>query len=265
MNAIIKRLNIESIYQIKISILNKIKKLETIDHDIEKELELIKGYRPYTLNFKYDNYDKDREIKYVDRVCWNYLVGLFELEKYMLCTDYEKMRKEIQNFQTPEFTIKNAQSWIDGLKELIYENIKTLINQVFISITEKTYYTGSGYCNRQKKKRNNNGIDENFIITTGDYDLIFGWYSHRPTITDDLEKVCYILSCEKLPDLTCKIIMRDKKQNEYENKYFRIKVCKNGNTHYWLNDEIRNKLNYYGSGKGIIGENIRIKIFEKGW
>jgi hypothetical protein len=263
MSDIIKRLDIENIYQVKLDILNSLKQLENIDNDIEKQLEIIKGYRPYRLNYEYGTYDEKREIKYVDRVCWYYLVGLFELEKYMLCTDYEKMRKEIQDFMTPEFTIENAQGWINGLKSLIYENVNTLIKQVFKRVTEETYLTGGNWYTGKKKKRNNNGIDEFFILSTHDYTYIFGYYCHSPTITDDLEKVCYILSGESLPKITCKDEMRDKKISEYENKYFKIKVCKNNNTHYWLCDDIRNKLNYYGSGEGIIGENIKIKIFDK--
>lgn len=265
MSEIIKRLDIKSIYQIKLLFLQEIYDLENLDKDIENTLEKLHGYRPYSLNFRYETFEEKREEKYIDRICWNYLVRLFELHKYMLCSDYNKLEKEIQNFQTPVFNLENAQGWLDSLKELIYDNVKTLLNKVFEKITTDTYYTGSGYSNRKKKKRNNNGIDENFIITTHDYDRIFGWYTQTPTLTDDLEKVCYILSGEKVPELTIKDVMRDKKTSEFENKYFKIKACKNGNTHYWLCKDIRNKLNYYGSGKGIIGESIKIKIFNEKW
>jgi Domain of unknown function (DUF4942) len=203
------------------------------------------------------------DLKYVDRICWYYLINLYELQKYMLTTDYEKIRKEIQNFQTPDFTIKNIKSWIEGLNALIYENVQNMIKQVFKSITEKTYFTGSSNSNKKKKKRNNNGIDRTFILTTNDYSQIFGFGQHSPTITDDLEKVCYILSGEKLPNSNCKYVMKSENKTEFENKHFKIKVCKNGNTHYWLGKEILDRFNFYGSGSGIIGENIRIKIFDK--
>jgi hypothetical protein len=48
-----------------------------------------------------------------------------------------------------------------------------------------------------------------------------------------------------------------------ENDYFSVKFCKNGNTHYTMNEEIREKLNKWGPEGNIIGENIKIKIFEK--
>jgi len=137
-----------------------------------------------------------------------------------------------------------------------------LIEDVFNRITNEDYFTGSGYSNRTRKKRNNNGIDKHFIITTNDH-YHLGWYSGKPTITDDLEKACYILDGQSVPEITIKETMRRGKIWESENKYFRIRVCKNGNTHYWLHDDIRNKLNLYGARKGIIGENIKIKVFEE--
>jgi hypothetical protein len=262
MNEIIKRLDIQEIFNVKSNLVKKITNFEELDCSVDAEFKIIHGYKPYRIDYRFENNFKNPAIKYIDRTCWSYLVDLYELQKYMLCTDYEKMQKEINEFVTPDFTIENAQGWIDSLKDLIFENVKTLIKQVFKSITEKTYYTGSGYP-RQKKKRNNNGIDESFIIYTNDYSNILGYCSHNPTITDDLEKVCYILSGEKLPDVTCKDIMRQEKKSEFENDYFYLKVCKNGNTHYRLNEDIRNKLNIYGAENGIIGENIKIKIFSK--
>ena len=258
MNDIIKRYNIYDLYKIKISLTSKIKKLQETDELIDEEIRLIQGYKPYRID-----YNEREELKYIDCVCWRYLVGMYELEKYMLCTDYKKMQKEINEYKTPEFTIENAKGWIDGLKQLIFDNVSLLIKQVFKSITESTYYTGSGYSNRQEKKRNNNGIDKSFIIHTFDYSSLFGYSYREPTITDDLEKACYILSGEKLPEITCKDIMRKENKTEFGNEYFYLKVCKNGNTHYQLNDDIRNKLNLYGSESGVIGEKIKIKIFEK--
>jgi hypothetical protein len=95
------------------------------------------------------------------------------------------------------------------------------------------------------------------------YGYSYGW--GRPTITDDLEKVCFILSGFPVPDVTCKDIMRRDKVREYKNEFFSLKICQNGNTHYWLNEDVRNKLNLIGSGHDRFGENIKIKIFDKRW
>jgi hypothetical protein len=200
--------------------------------------------------------------KYVDRTCWKYLVSLFRLEAYMLCTDYAKMMKEIDEYRTPVFTIENAEGWLAGLKALIHDNMKTLVKKVFAEITTETYQTGSGY-NGPRKKRNNNGVDKNFILGTGDWQDVFGWYSDRPTTTDDLEKVCYILAGQELPEETAKTIMRKTKSETYSCEWFSLKLCKNGNTHYTLSDDVREKLNRYGPEGAIIGENIKIKIVER--
>ena len=182
----------------------------------------------------------------------------------MLCTDYDKMCKEIGELKTPEFTLPNVHSWTEGLKALVYENVNTLIKQVFKAITEETYRTGGSYNSSTKKKRNNNGIDPFFILSTSDCRCIWGYYG-TPTITDDLEKVCWIVSGLPVPDITCKEVMRSNKTGDFQNEYFRLKVCHNGNTHYWLNEDIRKKLNLIGSGNDRFGENIKIKIFEKRW
>ena len=129
----------------------------------------------------------------------------------MLCTDYQKMESEIQEFRMPAYTVQNARAWIAGLKDLINDNIKTLIKRVFQEITDGTYRVGGGW-NGTKKKRNNNGIDKNFILDTGDWSSCFGYWSDRPTVTDDLEKVCHLLSGKTLPEKTAKAVMRDEKK-----------------------------------------------------
>jgi hypothetical protein len=260
-----KRFTIPDIIQIKNNYLNQIYKLDKLDTDINKNLQQINSYRPYRLNFDYYNSKEKPEVGYIDRACWSYLVRLFELHKYMLGTDYDKMQKDIENFKFPDFTLENAEGWILGLKDVIYDNVKTLIKTVFKKLTEDTYYTGSGYSSRKKKKRNNNGVDKRFIISTNDYSAIFGYNWYRPTITDDLEKVSYLLDGKKLPELTLKQKMKQDKKSEYANEYFKIKIYENDNTHYTLTDDLRDKLNLYGPEGAIIGENIKIKIFDKNY
>ena len=262
MSGIVKRKTIEDIYKIKLDLLYDLKELVKISNKIDETIQDIKGYAPFRIDFRYDSWDDNRETKYIDRTCWIYLVNLFELQKYMLCTEYKKMRDDIDKFNFPEFTIENANGYIQSLKHIIYDNVKTMMKTVYNKITEETYYTGAGYTNRKEKKRNNNGIDSMFILTTYDYSRIFR-YSGTPTITDDLEKLCYILHGEKLPDNTLIQNMYSEKKYEMENKYFKIRCCKNGNTHFHINEETRNKLNLYGSDPTKIGENIKIKIFDR--
>ena len=260
---IVKRHDIPDIYRIKLKFLEQLKAFQELEIVIEKTTDELEGHSPFRVDYRFDNFNEHSEIKYIDRICWRYLVSLFELYKYMLCTDYEKMKKQIETFDFPEFTVKNAEGWLDGLRGVIYDNIRTLITSVFKSVTEGTYYTGSGYSNQKKKKRNNNGIDKNFILHTNDYNM-FGYYD-RPTVTDDLEKVCYIMDGKTVPKVTLRQKMRQDNKTEFENDYFKIKVCHNGNTHYTLFDNSRDKLNYYGSDNSKIGENIKIKVFEKRW
>jgi len=258
---LVKRKTIPDLYTLKLNLLDKIKQVQTIESETDKAFDDILSYKPYRIEYRFGVYGENQEEKYIDKCCWTYLIRIFELEKYMLCTDYEKLKKQIEDFNFPVFNIENAEGYINSLKDIIYDNVKTMLKQVYETIIESTYYTGSGYSNRGKKKRNNNGIDKMFILTTYDYSNIFGYYT-RPTITDDLEKLCYILDNKKLPVDTIKNKMKGNGVSEYMNDYFKIKTCKNGNTHYWLTDAIRNKLNLYGADNSRIGENIRIKIFE---
>ena len=265
---IVKRLTVDDIYKIKLEHLRNVGLLKSTFEKIYIGLNPIHAYSGYYLddrsNFKYQENSTEKNIDYY---CWMYVVGLYHLEKYMLCTEYNKMMKEICNGKTPVFNPENAKMWLHGLRELIYENIKTMIESVFEKLMTKKYGTGN-----KIKKRNNNGIDKNFIITTRDYQSIHGYYSYsfgtnNPTVTDDLEKVCYILDGKNLPEITIKMKMKnnstyDCRCVEMENAYFKIKTCKNGNTHYTINDDIRNKLNKLGADSSIIGENIRIKEFE---
>jgi len=262
MSDIAKRKTIEEMYAKKIWMLNQIEKIYDLHKELDRCFEDFNGYSPARIDWKYDNFEKDREEKYIDRTMWFYLVNLFSLEKYMLCTDYAKMQKDVTDFKTPKFTIENANGWLEGLKQLIFENVKTMVKDVYKRITNDVYFTGSGYANKKKKKRNNAGIDTNFIITTYDYSRVFSYWNNNPTITDDLEKVCYILDGKTLPDTTIIQEMKQEDLSTHKNDYFTVKLCQNGNTHYKLTDETRDRLNLCGPAGAVIGENIKIKVFE---
>ncbi len=259
--AVAKRLTVEDIFALKVKVLGNIRRLEIVANQIQFDLEKIGAYSPYYIQDRYTTHGKDREEKEVDKDCWNYLVRFFSLEKYMLCTDYKKMIEEINSYKTPVFTVENANAWIAGLKDLINENVRVLVKKVFAEITDGAYYVGNGF-RGEKKKRNNNGVDKMFILYTRDYQSVFG-YGYDPTVTDDLEKVCYILAGKQIPEKTAKDQMRIAKSSEYENEFFGLKLCKNGNTHYTISDDVREKLNRYGPEGAIIGENIKIKILER--
>ena len=256
-----KRYTIENLYQLKLDAIQSIEELKNVDDKLRSNLQSIKGYPPYRFDWRFENHGENREEKYFDRIIWRYFINLCHLEKYMLCTEYEKMIKEIEEFRTPEFTPTNAEGWLLNLKKLIYENVRLMCKRVYDKLINGHYYTGSGY-NAPKKKRNNSGVDKRFILRTNDYSRIFGYWYNEPTITDDLEKVCYLLGGETLPEDT--IITKAKKDKicEVNCNYFSVKFCKNGNTHYLMNDNIRDKLNLIGPDGNILGESIKIKILD---
>lgn len=249
------RHTVETLYSLKLDLLRKMDLFESMDRDIVASLMALKSYSPYYITNKCQFRGDDRNEKYVDRIIWKYIVDLFFLHRYMLCTEYEKLQQDIENGNTPRFTVENARAWLEGLSELINDNVKTLIHQVFAEITQGHYYTG-----RICKKRNNNGIDKNFILYTNDYSSLFGYWTSKPTVTDDIEKVCYILAGQAMPKLTAKDSMRNDKAMKYGCEHFTLTVHQNGNSHYALAEPIREKLNLYGPQGAIIGENIKIKI-----
>lgn len=262
MGEVMIRLGISDVFAVKVELLGQIARLKAIDGDIRKTFERINGYSPIDLHERYETHAQDAAEKYVDKVCWRYLVSLFHLEKYMLCSDYDQMQKDIDGCRTPPFTVENAEAWIAGLKDLIHDNVRTLVKKVFQEITQGTYRTGSSY-NAPRKKRNNNGVDKRFILRTGEWSMMFAYWGEHPTVTDDLEKVCYLLAGRTLPEKTAKALMKAEKREEYSNGFFTIRVCRNGNTHYTLTDEIRDKLNRYGPEGAVLGEDIKIKIVER--
>lgn len=248
---IIKRYTIADLFQMKIKMLDEISEIE----ERVESLKGIDGHNYFRLEQAYEGRYQTHE-KNIDRSMWNYLIQLFELQKYMLCTEFKKINEKINNYEFPEFTVENADGWIAGLKELIYDNVKVLVKKVFSEVSE-SYYRGQG---QERKKRNNNGIDKFFIICNNDYARVHDYW-YNPTITDDLEKVCYILDGKKLPEITIINKMRAEKSSIGNNDYFEIKIHKNCNTHYkMLNENIRNKLNILGGDPSRIGELCKIKI-----
>jgi hypothetical protein len=253
----------QDLLKMKAELLKKLDEIRALNKSVEDSLEDYRMYSPYRLEFNFKFFGENAEVKWIDQKCWNYLIELYELHKYMACTEYEKLQKDLENGHYPEFTEANVESYILGLKSLVWDNVKGLLKRVYSELINGHYYTGSGYSSREKKKRNNAGLDKNFILSTRDYTCIFGYAYNYATVTDDLEKVCYILDGLKLPEQTIKDQMKTNKKHEAENKYFKIRVCKNGNTHYTIFKDTLDKLNKYGSDSSMLGEKIKIRIFER--
>ena len=261
-----KYLDLDVLFNDRNYLINSLLKLYSDYNSINKFRDKYERmYLPFDIKFSngLKNFKAEEYIqKSIDKNYWGMLIQKFNLKVYMLCTDYEKLIDQVYyKFEFPAFDKENATGWIRNLKDMVYQNVEKLFKDVFNRVMNETYKTGGW--NSPKKKRNNNGIDSHFIISTGDYNMIFDYYSNKPTITDDLEKVSYLMFNEKLPDKNFKDKCQQQRISEIGNEWLKIKMCKNGNTHYYLNEEFRTKLNLLGSGRSnIIGENIRIKIFE---
>lgn len=257
------RHTVESLFTLKLALLRDMEAMQGLAVSIQERFEEFNGHSPLRVenNFRYDG--KNVNERAVDQGLWLYLVRLYSLEKYMLCTDWEKMRKEIENCKTPVFTPENANGWLAGLQGLIMDNVRTLVKQVYRQVIDGIYYVGGR--NGDKKKRNNNGIDARFIIHTNDWSSVMTYWSMRPSIMDDLEKVCYLLDGKTLPEKTLREVMQYAKQPEASNDYMSVKLCQNGNTHFVMADATRDALNRYGPDGATIGENIKIKIFQDRW
>lgn len=258
------RHTVESLFALKLSILHDMEAMRGLEQKLQAQFESMNGYSPYRITDSFRFCGEKHEEKAVDQAIWSYLVRLYNLEKYMLCTDYEKLRKEIEACSTPDFTVETANGWLAGLQGLILENVTALVHDVYDRVVNGIYYTGAGY-RGERKKRNNNGIDKRFILHTGDYNGIITYWHSTPSIMDDLEKVCYLLDGKTLPEKTLRTRMRAEKVAECSDDYMTVKLCQNGNTHFVLTDATRDALNRYGPRGATIGENIKIKIFPDRW
>lgn len=257
MREIIKRLSVADIIKLRNEAYIEMRKLEEQQKVLEESCKKLDGRNPppYRLH---KNFNRDA-VKLLDYRYWRYMVQYFHLEDFMLSSEYQKLSEQVENFRTPEFTESNVLGWVSGMKDLINNGVETLAKTLYNELINATYETGN-----QTKKRNNNGVGNKFILKSNDYGYQYSC-NNEPTITDDLEKLCYILDGKELPQHRMKENIRDNTNNRYygetECPYFRIKVCKNNNTHYWLTDETVARLNKIGANNNIIGEDINIKVF----
>lgn len=257
---------ISRLCRVKIGIEKQCEKIyqekKKMDDLIEQEEDLRGGLLPPIRIENSESYKHQETYqKNLNRQFWMILLEKLYMKKYMLCSTYDKLIEDICNNNIPEFNYTSITSWIRGVKKLIYDNVTSLCKEVFERLTNATYQTSSRW-DAPRKKRNNNGVDGYFIITTYDHDRIFD-FRNALTTTDDFEKVLYVLSGKMMPDEPLIRQMRKDQTDKYENEYIRIRVYKNGNTHYTIKDKgILEKINTIGAGKGTLGEMIKIKILE---
>ena len=256
--------DIEALYQTKLEILRRTEIVKEANERLDSLYHHIGWYSPINVREQFDGYGVHWTTSTnVDRILWRRLAAQTKLSKFMLSNEWDKLQAQIEQGKAPEFTPDNARVWIETLKDLVYRSAKDLVTKVFEELTTRTYKTAASY-RAPVKKRNNNGVDTRFILGSGDYSDIIGSYSTRyPTITDDLERVAYLLDGKVPPEKSLKETMREAKSLEGENAYMKIRVCANGNTHYVLGDGLRDKLNLIGASRANIGEYIKIKIVTK--
>ena len=117
MNEIVVRKSIQDVYEIKIKVLAAYQKLQATAKEADQLMEGINNCSFYRIHR--DVHDSDE--RNVDQRCWMYFIKLYNLEKYMLCTEYQKLRDQITNFDFPVFNVENANSWVLSLKSMVYE------------------------------------------------------------------------------------------------------------------------------------------------
>ena len=97
MNDITVRKTIEDVFAIKLKVLAVYQNLEALAKDADVLMESINNYSFYRI--QRDVHDSDE--KNIDQRCWMYFIKLYNLEKYMLCTEYQKLTDQIDNFDFP--------------------------------------------------------------------------------------------------------------------------------------------------------------------
>jgi hypothetical protein len=255
-----KILTVDELLMIKYRLDATIDAIQQGKEDLHAELEKVEGYVPHEY---YTSHSTKSDKKEAEKYLWLYLLRAYRVEQYILSDEFNEVQKSVYDKEAPDFTEANVRGWIDGLAERMYSGAVALIKKVYADLVNGTYHVGGW--NGEKKKRNNNGIDSNFILSAYDYSSLYGYHISKPTITDDLEKACYLLDGKRLPDQRLKETMRLANATTGKNEYMEITVHKNNNTHYKLTEEARARLNKYGPEGNEIGEAVKIKILGKGW
>lgn len=259
-NELEKILTVDELLMIKYRIDNAIDTIRETNVALETELEKVEGHTPRGYGpTRYLKEDK----KEAEKGLWLYLLRAYRVEQYILSNEFNAIQKAVYNCEAPDFTEGNVRGWIEGLSGRMYDGAVALVKKVYSELVNGTYRVGGW--RGDKKKRNNNGIDSTFILSTCDHNMMFGYYQTTPTITDDLEKACYLLDGKQLPAVRLKDVMSKADATTGKNDYMEITVCKNGNTHYKLTEEARARLNKYGPAGNEIGEAVKIKIIKRGW
>lgn len=251
---LVKRETIQSLILSRNKTLELYSNLKEVHLKLCQEHSIVKPYEIVKLEFMSRKYDLD-EIKEFDKYYWHKLLLLFSIERFMLCTEYEKIKwKILDDCDFLPFTEENVQGFLESCSAWIKDGVNEMLKRVFEQLIDGYYYVG-----KVRKKRNLNGVAKDFILYTFDYNRI-AFYRDSPTITDDLEKLCFLIAGKELPKIGMIQQIEKSKIFTAENDYFSIRVCKNGNTHYKFKDGFEKKINFLYADRTKIGDATKIKI-----
>ena len=126
-NELKTRLTVTELVDLRERLIVEHDKMYACKDNIQKMFEAINAHDFVVLKISDSNCYEHPIVKSIDQRMWFYMVRLFNLEKYMLCTEYKKLESQICDYDFPEFTLANAEAWLSSVKLLVYENVQKMI------------------------------------------------------------------------------------------------------------------------------------------
>lgn len=201
-----------------------------------------------------------------DHSAWKYFFGTARLSDIMSSKEINEFHKKLED---PEpFTATAARGYIANSGDIARQMMENLIKQVFERLTSATYRPGNSW-KSPVKKQNNMRIEKTFRISEpvhhNSWKSRWDWYYTFTPIFTDLQKACCILDGKIPPrhpdDLNSKIKATDEPIVTCD--YFEVALYKNGNQKVkFLDMEILEKLNKYGAPGTLLGNDVRVQVFE---
>jgi len=165
---------------------------------------------------------------------WRYTLEQTGIRELMAPTDRERMEKMFTDHTTPQFTLENLISTLQGLAE----NQGEIFNQAVVECFEKlrphdfrpTHKTNSSW-------KINNKIIVEYVVDH--WNGTFSFNYHKEQLFFELDKVFHCLDGKGLPKRpgNATTAIKDamqKKEQEAETEYFRMKWFKVGTMHVWF-------------------------------